>query len=259
MAVQIHPSAVVSPNAQLGENVVIHQNCFVGDKVTIGDGSVLMAGAYVDGRTTIGSNCRLFPYSIVGTEPQDLKYAGEDTLTIIGDNTVIHEFATIHRGTASTGKTSVGSNCLIMAYCHVAHDCSVGDNVIMSNVAQIAGHVHLEDFVILGAFAKIHQFVTVGKHAMVGADIKVVMDVPPFVLIGRNPPRVEKVNKIGLRRRGFSEDVINELQTFYDTVLFSGFNNKQGIEEFMKNHPQFSDDVQYCIDFIRNSSRGIHR
>lgn len=259
MAVEIHPSAVVSPNAQLGENVVIHQNCYVGDKVTIGDGTVLMAGAYVDGRTTIGRNCRLFPYAIVGTEPQDLKYAGEDTLTIIGDNTVIHEFATIHRGTAATGKTSVGSNCLIMAYCHVAHDCVVGDNVIMSNVAQIAGHVHLEDYVILGAFAKIHQFVTVGKHSMVGADIKVVMDVPPFVLIARNPPRVEKVNKVGLRRRGFSEELIKEIQDFYDTVLFSGFNNKDGIEHFLQNHTKISPDVQYCIDFIRNSARGIHR
>lgn len=258
MSVEIHNLAVVSPKAKIGENVKIGPNCVINDEVVIGDGTILMANNYIDNGVTIGKECRLFPGAVVGTEPQDLKFTGEITLTQVGDRTTLREYSTIHRGTEATGLTSVGSDCLIMSYCHIAHDCRVGNNVIMSNVAQLAGHVHLEDWVILGGVTKVHQYVTIGCHAMVGADVKVVMDVAPYVLIGRNPPRVEKVNKIGLRRRGFSEELVKEIQDFYDTVLFSGMNNKDGINEFLKRG-NISTEVRHCVEFIQNSTRGIHR
>ncbi len=258
MSVEIHKLAVVSPKAQLGENVKVGPNCVVNDGVVIGDGTVLMANCYIDTGTTIGKDCKIFPGAVVGTEPQDMKFEGEITYTQIGDRTTLREFSTIHRGTNATGLTSVGSDSLIMAYCHVAHDCRVGNHVIMSNVVQLAGHVIIEDWVVLGGVAKVHQYVTIGCHAMVGADVKVVMDVAPYVLIGRNPPRVEKINKVGLRRRGFSDELIREIQDFYDLLLFSGMNNKDGIDEFMKRG-KVSPEVMYCIDFIQKSTRGIHR
>ncbi len=258
MAIDIHSSAIVSPKAEIGDNVRIGPFCIVNEDVVIGDSTILMANNYVDSGTTIGSECKLFPGAVVGTEPQDLKYAGEKTKTTIGDRTTLREFCTVHRGTNATNLTSVGSDCLIMAYCHIAHDCRIGNNVVMSNVSQLAGHVQLEDWVILGGLSKVHQYVRIGCHSMVGADVKVVMDVAPFVLIGRNPPRVEKVNKVGLRRRGFNEDVIKEIQDFYDTVLFSGLNNRDGINKFLERR-LVSDQVKHCIDFINFSTRGIHR
>lgn len=258
MSVNIHSSSIVSPKAQLGENVEIGPFCIVNDGAIIGDGTKLMSSNYVDSGSTIGKDCRLFPGAVVGTEPQDLKFSGEITLTEIGDRTTLREYSTVHRGTEATGKTIVGSDCLIMAYCHVAHDCRVGNNVVMANVAQIAGHVVLEDWVILGGLSKVHQYCKIGCHSMIGADVKIVMDVAPYVLIGRNPARVEKVNKVGLRRRGFSEETVKEIQDFYDIVLFSGLNNNDGIKQFMQNR-QVSDDVMHCVNFIKNSTRGIHR
>jgi len=258
MAIDIHSSAIVSNKAEIGDNVKIGPFCIVNDDVVIGNSTVLMSNNYIDSGTIIGNNCKIFPGAVVGTEPQDLKYANEITKTTIGDRTTIREYCTVHRGTSATGLTSVGSNCLIMAYCHIAHDCRVGNNVVMSNVSQLAGHVHLEDWVILGGLSKVHQYVRIGCHSMIGADVKVVMDVAPFVLIGRNPPRVEKVNKVGLRRRGFSEDAIKEIQDFYDTVLFSGLNNRDGINKFIEKG-QVTDEVKHCIDFINQSTRGIHR
>ncbi len=258
MGVTIHSSSVVSSKAQLGENVDIGPFCIVNDGAKIGDNTKLFASNFVDSGVTIGSDCRLFPGAVVGTEPQDLKFTGEMTLTQIGNRTTLREYSTVHRGTHATGVTKVGDDCLIMAYSHIAHDCRVGSNVVMANVAQIAGHVHLEDWVILGGMSKVHQYCTIGCHSMIGADVKIVMDVPPYVLIGRDPARVEKVNKVGLRRRGIEESVVKEIQDFYDTVLFSGLNNNDGINKFLKR-PSISPEVQHCIDFIRNSTRGIHR
>lgn len=257
MNINVHPTAIVSPNAKIGENVEIGPFAIIEDDVVIGNGTKIMAGAYIANGARIGNDCRIFQYAVIATEPQDLKYENEKSEVFIGDRTVIREFATIHRAT-STGKTTVGSDCLIMAYCHVAHDCIVGNHVIMSNVTQLAGHVVIEDWVNLGGVSKVHQFCKVGCHAMVGADVKIVKDVAPYTLIGRVPPQVESVNKVGLRRRGFAPEIIQEIEAFYDTVLFSGYNNRDGINKFLERG-DVSAEVRHCIDFILNSTRGIHR
>lgn len=258
MSELIHNTAIVSEKAIIGDNVKIGAYTIIEDDVVIGDNCEIRSSAVIANGARIGKNCRIFAGAIISTEPQDLKFTGETTFAKIGDNTVVREFATINRGTLETGETTVGSNCLIMSYCHVAHDCRVGDNVIISNVTQLAGHVTIEDWVVLGGAAKIHQFCKVGKHSMVGADCKVVKDVAPFTLVDRKPAQVEGINKVGLRRRGFSPQVIQEIEQFYDTILFSGFNNRDGISKFTER-PVISDEVKYCISFIENSVRGIHR
>jgi UDP-N-acetylglucosamine acyltransferase len=258
MVTKIHPTAIVSDKAIIGNNVTIGPFSIIEDDVQIGDNCEIRSSVVIGNGARIGNNVKIFAGAVISTEPQDMKFDGEQTFTIIGDNSIIREFATINRGTKETGKTQIGSNCLIMAYCHIAHDCIIGDNVIMSNVVQIAGHVVVEDWVILGGVAKIHQFCKVGRHSMVGADVKIVKDVAPYTLVDRKPAQVEGVNKIGLRRRGFEADTINEIELFYDTLLFSGLNNSDGIAKFLQKG-ETCPEVRYCIDFIKNSVRGIHR
>ncbi len=254
----IHFSAIVSEKAIIGKNVKIGSNAIIEDDVIIGENCEIRAGAIIANGARIGNNVKIFSYAIISAEPQDLKYDNEKTYTYIGDNTVVREFATINRGTEATGKTVVGADCLIMTYCHIAHDCELGNNIIISNAVQLGGHVVIEDWVVLGGVAKIHQFCKVGKHSMVGADTKIVKDVAPYTLVDRKPAQVEGINKIGLKRRGYSNELIKEIEQFYDTILFSGYNNKDGINLFSKREV-ISDEVQHCIDFIQNSVRGIHR
>lgn len=254
----IHPTAIVSEKASLGENVKVGPYSIIEDDVIVGDNTEIRAHVTLANGTRLGKDCSVYSYAIIGTEPQDLKFDNEPTFVFIGDRTMIREFVTINRGTHETGKTVLGDDCLIMTYCHIAHDCRIGCHVIMSNLTQLAGHVHLEDWVITGGVVKVVQFNTVGKHCMVGADVKVTKDVPPFTLIGRVPPKIEGINKIGLRRRGFSRELIQELDDFYETILFSGLNISDGIREFQKRD-NISDDVKYCIEFIEKSTRGVHR
>jgi len=254
----IHSSAIVSNEAIIGKNVKIGSNAIIEDDVIIGDNCEIRAGAIIANGARIGNNVKIFSYAIISAEPQDLKYDNEKTYTYIGDNTVVREFATINRGTEATGKTVVGTDCLIMTYCHIAHDCELGNNIILSNAVQLGGHVVIEDWVVLGGVAKIHQFCKVGKHSMVGADTKIVKDVAPYTLVDRKPAQVEGINKIGLKRRGYSSELIKEIELFYDTILFSGYNNKDGINVFSKREV-ISDEVKHCIDFIQSSVRGIHR
>lgn len=253
-----HNTAIVSSKAQIGKNVTIGPFTIIEDDVEIGDNTEIRSSVVIANGSRIGNNCVIFPSAVIGTEPQDLKFDGRKTLAIIGDRTIIREFVTIHRGTHATGMTTVGSDCLIMAYCHIAHDCHVGDNVIMSNVAQIAGHVTIEEWAILGAFAKVHQFCSIGCHSMIGGDVKVVKDVAPYTLIGREPPKVEGINKIGLRRRGFSDTKIKEIESFYNFILNSGLNNRDGISKYVENN-SISPEIKHCIEFIELSSRGIYR
>lgn len=257
MALNIHPTAIVSNKAEIADNVTIGPYSIIEDNVFIDEGTELIANVFLSNGSRIGKECKLFPGAVVGTAPQDLKFGGEVTLATVGDRTVIREFATIHRGTLSTGKTTVGSDCLLMAYTHVAHDCRVGNNVIMSNTAQIAGHVTIEDWVIFGAFAKVHQFCRIGCHCMLGADSTLLKDVPPYVLIGHVPLKIESLNRIGLKRRGFSEEEINDLDEFYRFILRSGHNISDGLTKF-EERGNISDNVMHCIDFIRNSKRGIY-
>lgn len=255
----IHPSAIVSSRASIGAEVRIGAFSVIADDVEIGDGTEIHPHVVINDGARIGKECRFFSGCVIAGEPQDLKFKGEKTLAIIGDRTVVRECATISRGTASTGITVVGSDCLIMAYSHVAHDCIVGDRVILSNGTQLAGHVTIGDWAILGGMAKVVQFCTVGKHAMIGADVKITKDVPPFAFVGREPPRIEGVNKIGLRRRDFTDDSITTIESVYDAVFFSGLNISDGIGLYRKNNTVLSPEAEEILVFIERSKKGVLR
>ena len=202
----IHPAAKIHPSVVIDPFVTIEQNVEIGEGTRIGSNVTILEGA------RIGKNCNIFPGAVISGIPQDLKFVGEETVAIIGDNTTIRECVTINRGTASKGKTVVGSNCLIMAYCHVAHDCVVGDNVIMSNATQLAGEVVVDNFAIIGGGSLVHQFCHIGSHVMVQGGALINKDVPPYVKAGREPISYAGVNSIGLRRRGFSNETIQQIQ-----------------------------------------------
>jgi UDP-N-acetylglucosamine acyltransferase len=253
-----HPTAIISTKAEIGDNVSIGAFTIIEDDVKIGNNTEIRSSVILANGTRLGNNCKVFAGSIIGTEPQDLKFVNEPTIAQIGDNTVIREFVTINRGTVATGITRIGENCLVMSYCHVAHDCHIGNNVIMSNVSHLAGHVTIEDWANLGGFTKVHQFCTIGTHSMIGGDLKLVKDVAPYTLIGKVPPKVEGINKIGLKRKNFPQELINEIEEFYNMILYSGYNITDGIAEFMKR-PYISPEVKHCIGFIKKSERGIHR
>jgi UDP-N-acetylglucosamine acyltransferase len=254
----IHPTAIVSEKAKLGENVSVGPWSLIYDDVIVGDNTEIRSHVILADGARIGKDCLIGHGTVIATEPQDLKYDGQKTLAIVGDRTTLREYVTINRGTGSTGQASVGSDCFIMAYCHVAHDCKVGNNVIMANATQLGGHVHVEDWVILGGVVKVHQFCKIGCHAMVGSDVKVAKDIPPYTLVGSIPAKIDGINKIGLRRRGFSKELIQEIEEFYQTILHSGLNNKDGIKKFLER-PVVSKEVKACIDFIESSDRGIYR
>ena len=223
----IHQFAVVHPDAKIGENVKIGPFVTIDANVEIGDGTIIDSGAVVRSGARIGKNCHIHANAVVGDIPQDLKFQGEDTVAIIGDNTVIREFVTIHRGTTSKGKTVVGSNCLIMAYCHVAHDCVVGDHVIMSNSVQMAGEVVAGDWAIIGGGALVHQFTLIGCHVMIQGGALVNKDVPPYCMVARNPIAYEGINKVGLHRRGYTSEQIDAIADVYRTIYDSGLNVTQ--------------------------------
>ncbi|MGB9770997.1 MAG: acyl-ACP--UDP-N-acetylglucosamine O-acyltransferase [Candidatus Kapaibacteriota bacterium] len=260
MALIQHPTAIVSPKSKIEDNVKIGPYCIIHDDVFIGEGTELIANVFLDDGAHIGRNCLLFPGVVVATKPQDLKYDNSSTKAIIGDNNEIREFVTIHRGTQHTGATIVANNNLLMAYTHIAHDCRIGSNNVFANVVQLAGHVVVEDWVVIGGVVKIHQFCKIGSHSMIGGDVKVTKDVAPFTLIGDVPPKVSGINKIGLRRRGFSEEIIKEIDNFYRLLFHSGLNNTDGIKKYLENHPNgILPEIQHCIEFIQNSSRGVYR
>ena len=253
----IHQYAVVHPDAKIGENVKIGPFVTIDANVEIGDGTIIDSGAVVRSGARVGKNCHIHSNAVVGDIPQDLKFQGEDTVAIIGDNTVIREFVTIHRGTASRGKTVVGDNCLIMAYCHVAHDCIVGNHVIMSNAAQIAGEVEVADWAIIGGGALVHQFTRIGCHVMIQGGALVNKDIPPYCMVARYPIAYEGVNKVGLHRRGYSSEQIDAIADVYRTIYDSGLNVTQSLEEASKLPSSAERDV--IIDFVRGSKRGIVR
>lgn len=253
----IHQLAVVHPDAKIGENVKIGPFVTIDANVEIGDGTIIDSGAVVRSGARIGKNCHIHANAVVGDIPQDLKFQGEDTVAIIGDGTVIREFVTIHRGTASRGKTVVGDNCLIMAYCHVAHDCVVGNHVIMSNSAQLAGEVEVADYAIIGGGALVHQFTHIGCHVMIQGGALVNKDIPPYCMAARYPIAYEGVNKVGLHRRGYSSEQIDAIADVYRTIYDSGLNVTQALEEASKLPANAERDV--IIEFVRASKRGIVR
>ena len=246
----IHPAAKIDPSVVIDPFVTIEENVEIGEGTRIGSNVTIMSGA------RIGKNCRIFPGAVVSAVPQDLKFRGEDTVAIIGDNTTLRECVTINRGTAARGRTVVGSNCLIMAYCHVAHDCVVGDNVVMSNATQLAGEVQVDNFAVIGGGALVHQFCHIGPHVMLQGGALVNKDIPPYVKAAREPISFAGVNSIGLRRRGFSSDTIREIQEIYRYLYLSGLNHSDAVERIEAELPATPERDEIIL-FVRNSKRGI--
>jgi hypothetical protein len=258
--ITIHPLATVSPKAKIGDNVEIGPYAFVDDDVEIGEGCKILPHAVIFKYVKIGKNCEIFPGAVIGAIPQDLKFEGEVTYVEIGDNVTIRECATINRGTKASGKgvTKIGSDTLIMSYVHVAHDCHVGKHCILVSYVGIAGETDVDDWVILGGGAMAHQFSRIGSHAMVGGGSKINKDIPPYILCGRDPICYAGVNIVGLRRRGFSSDVIRNIKDIYDTIYFQGYNITDGCSKVEAGFPQ-SEERDNILNFIRGSKRGIIR
>ena len=250
----------IHPNAKIGRNVEIGPFCYISEKVEIGDGCVIGPHTVIYDYVSLGRDCRTFPGCVIGAVPQDLKFAGEETRVEIGERTTIRECATIHRGTAASGKslTKVGSDCLIMCYAHIAHDCRVGDHVILSGYAGLAGAVDVDDWAILRGAAVVHQFCHVGAHAMVGGGSVVTKDIPPYVLAARNPVVYEGINLIGLRRRGFSAAQIQTLSDLYRLLYESGLRAEEACARIEAEFPA-SAERDAVLDFVRSSTRGVVR
>lgn len=248
----VHPAAKIAPSVVIDPFVTIDQNVEIGEGTRIGSNVTIMEGA------RIGKNCTIFPGAVISAIPQDLKFRGEDTLAIIGDNTTIRECVTVNRGTAARGKTVVGNNCLLMAYCHVAHDCIVGDNVIMSNATQLAGEVVVDNFAVIGGGTLVHQFCHIGPHVMIQGGALVNKDIPPCVKAAREPIAYAGVNSIGLRRRNFSNEQIREIQEIYRYLYLSGLNVSDAVERIEAELPATKERDEIIL-FVRNSKRGIIR
>ncbi|CAI8334600.1 MAG: Acyl-[acyl-carrier-protein]--UDP-N-acetylglucosamine O-acyltransferase [Bacteroidota bacterium] len=250
------PLAYVHSDAKIAKNVVIepfttiHKNVIIGEGTWIGPNVTIMEGA------RIGKNCNIFPGAVISAVPQDLKFNGENTTAEIGDNTTIRECVTINRGTSSRGKTSIGRNCLIMAYSHVAHDCFVGDYCIFSNNSTLAGHITVGSHVILAGMTAVHQFCSIGDHAFVAGGSLVRKDIPPFVKAAREPLSYAGVNSVGLRRRGFESDKIKEIQSIYRILYQKNFNNSQATQ-IIEAEMEASTERDDILQFIRQSQRGI--
>lgn len=253
----IHPSAVVHPEADLAEDVMLGPFCHVERNVSIGAGARLEAYAQVLQHTTIGPGCRIHSFASVGGEPQDLKFRGEVSQCIIGRNTVIREYVTVHRGTdGGGGITRVGDNCLLMAYVHVAHDCILGDNVIISNGSMLAGHVVMDDFSAVGGMTGVHQFVHIGENAFLGAKSGLGQDLPPYLLASGSRARLHGLNLIGLRRQGFSQELLAALRSAYKRIWRSETPRKEALAEVEAEYGQHPQ-VMKLIEFVRSSERGV--
>ena len=236
----ISPLAYVSPKAQIGKDVTIDPFAYIDDNVIIGD------------------NCHIFPHATIGCIPQDLKFHGEETWTIIGNNCNIREFVTVHRGTFSKGKTVIGNNNLIMAYCHVAHDCELGNNIIMSNATQLAGEVVVDDFAIIGGGTLVHQFSHIGSHVMVQGGSRINKDIPPYVIAAREPIAYCGVNSVGLNRRGFTPEQIHTIQEVYRLLYQGGMNTTQALDHIEATMPA-SPERDTIVNFVKASTRGVVR
>lgn len=256
-ATVIHPSAVVSPHARIGRNCFIGPYTVIGDEVTLGDGVYLTSHCVVDGRTTIGDQTRVFPFASIGMAPQNLKYKGEPAETRIGQRVRIREFVTIHRGSEDGGMlTQVGDDCLIMAQSHIAHNCRVGNRVIMTNGATLAGHVVVEDGANIGAYSGVHQFCRVGREAYIGGYSVIVKDALPYGLTVGNRARCYGLNSVGMKRQGYPEEVTKALHHAFHLLLSSKLNTSQALEA-MRREISDSKEVEYLVNFIEKSERGV--
>ena len=255
---KIHPLATVSPDAKLGDDIEIGPYAFIDANVEIGNGCKILPHAVIFSYVKMGCDCTVFPGAVVGAVPQDLKYEGEVTWVEIGDRVTIRECATINRGTKASGKyvTRVGDDTLVMSYVHIAHDCRIGKHCILVSQVALAGETEVDDWAILGGGTLAHQFSRIGTHSMVGAGFKIVKDIPPYILSGRDPVCFEGVNRVGLARRGFSDEKINEIKDIYDTLYFKGMNVSDALAHIEQNFPR-TEERDTILSFIRGSKRGI--
>lgn len=252
----IHPTAIVSPKAEIGENVAIGAYAIIEENVVIGEGSIIHPHAMVRSGARIGQNCQIHPFSVIAGIPQDLKFRGEDTIAIIGDHTTVREYATINRGTASRGKTEIGSNCLIMSYCHIAHDCQLQDHVIIGNLTQLAGEVEVDDYANVSGGSLVHQFVRISKHVMIQGGSRVSQDVPPFILAGRDPLVYCGLNVVGLRRRSFTSEQINTINEAYRILYLQGLNTSTALAT-IHSCCEKTPELELITSFVEESQRGI--
>lgn len=250
--------AFIHPEAKIGKDVIVEPFAYIAGNVIVGDGTWIGPHATIMDGARIGKNCRIFPSSVVSGCPQDLKFRGEETTAEIGDNTTVRECATINRGTAAVGKTVIGNNCLLMAYSHVGHDCAIKNNVIIGNSTALAGEVDIDDWAILSAGAMVHQFTHIGAHVMLGGGAKVRIDVPPFIKADRDPLSYLGLNSVGLTRRGFGKERIDEIHEIYRAIYLKGMNISQALD-YVENEFKPSEDRDYILEFIRKSERGIIR
>ncbi len=252
----ISPLAHIHPVARLGRDVPVDLFAVVEDVVQIGDGTHIMSGALIMKKVVIGNGCKIFPGAVIRAIPQDLKFNGEDTIVQIGDNTTIRECVTVNRGTKDKWKTVVGSNCLLMAYSHIAHDCILGDYVIIANSVQLAGHVEIGDHAIIGGMAAAIQFSKIGAHTYIAGGTEIIKDVPPYIKAGRSPLSYAGVNSVGLQRRGFTSEKINGISEIYRNIYLRGLNITQATQIIEKELPE-SEEKTEILQFIKDSKRGI--
>lgn len=255
----IHKTAVVSKKAEIDEEVQIGPYCVVGDGVKISKGTRLLSHVQIEGKTEIGENCQIYPFTVIGFPPQDIKYKGEPTGVKIGNNNIIREFTTIHRASVSgDGLTVVGDNCFIMAYVHIAHDCKIGNHVIMANLATLAGHVLVEDYVFIGGMVAVHQFTRIGAYSMIGGFSGVGQDIPPYTMASGPRAKLYGLNTVGLKRRGFSEETINILKRAYKILFREKLQLKEALEKLERELPK-TKEIEHLIEFIEANKRGICR
>lgn len=259
MAMAVHPTAIISPQAELSEGVEIGPYSIVGEDVRIGSNSIVGANSVLEGRVSIGENCRISHFCSLGAPPQDVKYKGEKTAVVIGDNNIIREFVTIHRATSvDRAATVIGSHNLIMAYSHIAHNCLLGNHIVMANSANLAGHVRIDDHAVIGGLTGVLQFVAIGAHSMVGGASAVTKDVPPFVMVAGNHARLYGLNLIGLKRRGFTPETIAALKDTHHIFFRSSLTVEKALVKIRAEVPNLPE-VRQFLEFVQSSTKGVCR
>ena len=254
----VHPTAIVHPRAQIGSGCEIGPYCVIGENVALGDGCKLHSHVVINGHTKLGRENEIFPFTSLGLKTQDLKWKGGITRTEIGDGNTFREYVTIHSATGDGEVTHVGSHNTILAYCHIAHNCTLGNRIIMSNVATLAGHVTVEDHAVVGGLAAVHQFCRIGKMSMIGGCSKIVQDVPPFMIVDGNPGETRTINKVGMERHGVSEEAQNALRQAYKILFREGLTIPNALVKIESELPKLPE-VLHLLNFVRTSERGISK
>jgi UDP-N-acetylglucosamine acyltransferase len=256
MTARVHPTAIIDPDTELGADVFVGPYAVIGPRVHIGEGCNIGPHAVIEQNTRLGARCSVGPGTVLGAAPQDRKYGGEETLLEVGDETVIREFSTLHRGTPATGVTRVGSRCFIMTYVHVAHDCVIEDDVTLANAVQLAGHVHIEPHATVSGLCPVHQFVRIGTHAYIGGGSRVPQDVPPYTRAAGTPLKLYGINTIGLTRAGFSQEVRGALKHAYRLLFNSDLTTAEAAER-LRRDPDLIGEVAHLVEFVASTERGV--